>query len=243
MDEGRAFDHVEVIDVETPEEQAKWIVDYIHRAHLGYRPFSSWDDQEFYVQMVVEKATLKSLFDPVCAEFHVPLATAGGWSDLSMRADMMRRFSAHENAGKQCVLLYCGDHDPGGLRISDCLRTNMEELADAIEWSPANLIIDRFGLNFDFIEANKLVWIENLITGNKGQWRGVCLSDPKHPDHKKEYVQSYLAKYGAPKVEGEASGQGAGGRSGALPRSNPPIRQSGFDFDLRGKARRRARQG
>ena len=205
VDEKRAFEHVEDIDLESPEEQARWIVDYIHQAHLGYRPISFWDNQDFYVQMVVEKSTLKSLFSPVCAEFRVPLATAGGWSDLNMRTDMMRRFAEWEAKGKQCVLLNGGDHDCGGLNISNFLRSNIEELSRAVGWSPDNLIIERFGLNYDFIQKHRLTWIDNLITGCKsGPMKGVCLSDPKHTDHLKPYVQDYIRQFGVRKVEAEA---------------------------------------
>jgi hypothetical protein len=154
--------------------------------------------------MVVEKSTLKSLFDPVCAEFHVPLATASGWSDIHLRATMMQRFAEWESKGKQCVLLYAGDHDPGGFLISGKIRENMEAISDAVGWSPDRLIIDRFGLSFDFIEKHGLTWIDNLITGAKGAMRGVCLSDKRHTDHLKPYVQSYLREFGARKVEGEA---------------------------------------
>ena len=215
VDEGRAFDHVQRIDDETPEEQAEWIVDYINTAHSDYWPESFWDDQEFYVQMVVEKSTLKSLFDPVCAEFFVPLATASGWCDINMRADMMRRFAEKESDGKQGVLLYGGDHDPGGLQISNYLRANMEAVSDAVGgWSPDQLIIERFGLNFDFIEKHGLTWIDNLITGAKGKMKSICLSDKRHIDHNKPYVQNYLKQFCGPKkgdkwtnprkVEGEA---------------------------------------
>ena len=48
----------------------------------------------------------------------------------------MRRFADHERAGRQCVLLYCGDHDPGGLNISDFLRGNLADLECAVGWSP-----------------------------------------------------------------------------------------------------------
>ena len=42
--------------------------------------------------MTVEKIDIKSLFDPVCAEFSVPLANRGGWSDLNTLGEMMERF-------------------------------------------------------------------------------------------------------------------------------------------------------
>jgi hypothetical protein len=142
---------------------------------------------------------LKSLFAKVAAEFHVVIQSAGGWSDLNVRAGMMRRFAYWEERGKLCVLLDCGDHDPGGLQISDYLRSNLDELADAVGWSPRDLVIDRFGLDFDFIETNGLVWIENLETGSGGN-----LADPKHRDHHKPYVRDYIARFGARKVEANA---------------------------------------
>jgi len=111
----------------------------------------------------------------------------------------MRRFKKWEARGKQCILLYAGDHDPGGLAISDFLRSNIEELAKAVDWSPDNLIIDRFGLDYDFIEANGLTWIDNLETSSCRN-----LADPKHPDHFKPYVQNYLKRFGARKVEANA---------------------------------------
>lgn len=75
-----------------------------------------------------------------------------------------------------------------------------------IKWSsgtkgydPSELIIDRFGLNFDFIEENGLTWIDNLITGS-----GKNLADPSHPNYNMPYVQDYLAQYGARKCEANA---------------------------------------
>jgi hypothetical protein len=198
-DETRAFDNLEYIDDADPGDEAENIVARVHEAHLGYRPISFWDNQEFYVQMVVEKLDLKSLFTSVCACFRLPIASARGWGDLNMRADMMRRFDEWESEGKECVLLYCGDHDPGGLHISDFLRSNMEDLSGSVGWSPDDVIIDRFGLNADFIEANHLVWIDNLIAGS-----GICLSNPEHADHYKPYVQSYIERFRARKVEANA---------------------------------------
>jgi hypothetical protein len=129
----------------------------------------------------------------------VPLANSGGWADINGRAAMMRRFAEWEAKGKRCVLLYCGDHDPGGLNISGFLRSNLADLSGAVGWSPYDVIIDRFGLNFDFIEAHGLTWIDNLETGAGGR-----LDDPRHPDHGKAYVQDYLRRFGARKVEANA---------------------------------------
>jgi hypothetical protein len=44
-----------------------------------------------------------------------------------------------------------------------------------------------------------LTWIDNLETSSGGN-----LAVPKHPDHRKDYVQSYLRRFGARKVEANA---------------------------------------
>jgi hypothetical protein len=60
------------------------------------------------------------------------------------------------------------------------------------------LIIDRFGLNADFIDREiPQSWTNNLITSS-----GVA--DPDHEDHDKPYVQNYLRQFGARKVEANA---------------------------------------
>jgi hypothetical protein len=198
-DEARSFSNVERISDASASEYARGVVRYVERAHCGYRPISVWENQPYYVQIMVEKIDLRSLFESVCEEFSVPVANAKGWSDINSRADLMRRFAEHEAYGCRPVLLYCGDHDPAGLNISEYLRSNLEELSRATGWSPDNLIIDRFGLNADFIEDNGLVWIDNLITGS-----GERLDDPRHPDHRKPYVQNYIQRFGVRKVEANA---------------------------------------
>jgi hypothetical protein len=99
------------------------------------------------------------------------------------------------------VLLYCGDHDPGGLHISDFLRSNMAEVSASVDWTPDSLIIDRFGLNYEYIMDQCLTWIDNLETGSK---KRLDLAKPSHPDHHLTYVQDYLAKFGGRKVEANA---------------------------------------
>jgi len=172
-----------------------------------------------YVQMGVEKSNVKNLFAKTCAGLYVPIANLGGWADLNVRAGFMH-FKEREAQGKQCVLLVFTDHDPGGLHINKFLRSNLEELARAVQWSPDNLIIERFGLDYDFIEREQLTWINNLAT-SKGEYP---LDDKRHLDHFKDYVQSYLRKFGARKVEADALLKSAGAWARTLPSSHFEIR-------------------
>ena len=198
-DNGRPTANLKYIDRTSVEEEAEDIIARMNAAYQDYHPISLWENQEYYVQMAVEKMGVYSLFEKPTAEFDTPLVNIGGWSDINSRVNAMRRYAYWEARGKKCVLLPFVDLDPGGLRIAEFLRKNLADLSDAVGWSPDNLIIDRFGLNLDFIRRHRLTWIDNLETSS-----GERLDDPKHHDHDKDYVQSYIKKYGVRKVEANA---------------------------------------
>jgi hypothetical protein len=201
IDEKRAAVNLEDLDEDDPLGYATSYTSVVETCWARYEPVSLWDFQQNYIEMADEKNDLRTLFEKVCAEYHVPIWNAGGWSDINSRADTMKRFMVHSEAGRHCVLLYCGDFDPAGLLISNVLRQNLRDLAVAVGWSPDedDLTIERFGLNYDFIMANGITWVDGLMTGS-----GKDLNDPKHDDHDKAYVQDYLRLYGARKVEANA---------------------------------------
>jgi hypothetical protein len=199
IDNGRPTANLKYMDRTSVEEEAEDIIARMNDAYRDYHPFSLWENQEYYVQMAVEKMGVYSLFEKPAAEFDVPLVNIGGWSDVNSRVSMMRRYAYWEARGKKGVLLPFVDHDPGGLRIAEFLRKNLADLSDAVGWTPDNLIIDRFGLYPDFIRRHRLTWIENLETSS-----GERLDDPDHEDHDKDYVQSYIKKFGIRKCEANA---------------------------------------
>jgi len=203
-EESRGFSGVEYPTSDSPTQFLKQYLEAALDCENWFTP--NWfEGEEYYIQMIVEKFDLKTLFEPVCHKYHIPIATSKGWSSMLQRAEYARRFKDAETKGLKCVLLYCGDHDPDGLRISDFLRNNLWDLAN-IRWidktkgyDPNNLLISRFGLNYEFIEANNLTWIDNLITGS-----GKNLASPSHPNFNMEYVQEYLGKIGERKCEANA---------------------------------------
>ena len=152
-----------------------------------------WEGEEYYIQMMVEKVDLVTLFKPVCKKYRVPISNARGWSDIAQRADMCCRFKKAEKKGQKCVLLYYGDHDPYGLLISDYLKKNLADLSEGTGYDPKDLIIDRFGLNHDFIESQNLTWIDNLTSGSG-----------KQPDYSNPVIAAYCAQFGERKVEANA---------------------------------------
>jgi hypothetical protein len=221
VDDAREADNVQDIDNRTPNQFAQNWFAYLDKIDQHYTPFSFWDDQKYYVEMSVEKVDLKNLFAPVTKGFHVPITNVSGWNDINSRAAMSRRFKYWHARGKKCVLLLFTDHDPGGFRIANFARDNLMKVARAVDkadrlaalkrgdqeaaraaiWKPTEetLTIERFGLDKEFIDKLGIEWIENLGTGSGGD-----LADKEHDDHKKDYVQDYIRKFRARKVEANA---------------------------------------
>ena len=174
----RAFVGVEKPNIETdkPEikDTLKWILENVIDGSRYYTP-DWWEGEEYYIQMLVEKIDLKEMWTDICSEYHIPIANAKGWSSILQRAEYARRFQEAEEKGLKCILLYAGDFDPDGLRISNQIKKNLYDIKN-IFWSdqkkgydPTNLTIHRFGLNYDFIVENNYTWIDNLITGSGGE--------------------------------------------------------------------------
>jgi hypothetical protein len=213
----------EGVEEPTNESIENYFRRYIRAALNCYQYYNPdwWEGEKYYIQMLVEKVDLKSLFIPVCKNYHIPIANASGWSDINERAEMADRYlAAEEDRGQKCVLLYCGDHDPWGLKIESTFRKNLLELEEATGYSPDDLIIDRFGLNYDFIEANNLTWIDNLTTSSGKDMSKSYYCYNCHIQHQKDilrcrncnrklyvqplFVRDYIAEYGVRKCEANA---------------------------------------
>lgn len=203
-EDARMFLGVEKPTVGTVKDVLKSMCEDVLHGDRYFTP-EWWEGEEYYIQVLVEKIDLRTLFLPVCSEYHIPIANSKGWSSILQRAEYARRFKLAEQAGLKCVLLYAGDHDPDGIRISDRIKKNLEQVSK-VHWddgvagyNPSNLIVDRFGLNYDFIQKNGYTWIDNLITGS-----GKDLSKPSHPNHNLPYLQNYIKKIGVRKCEANA---------------------------------------
>lgn len=191
-EDARKFDGIHVPDTESMHDYVRSWIETTLRAGDIYHP-DYWDNEMYFIQMLVEKTDLVSLFKPVCNEYHIGIGTSKGWSSILQRADIAKRFKEMEETGHISVLLYAGDHDPVGLGISDTLVKNFYDIEKGTGWSPENLIVDRFGLNYDFIMEHDLTWIDNLETGSG-----------KPADESKPMVKRYVEQFGRRKVEANA---------------------------------------
>lgn len=159
---------------------------------------SFWDYQDYYIQLLVEKSDLKSLFMKICSRFGISIANMRGWGSLEQKATMAANFQRAEEKGLTPVLLACGDFDPPGISISESLEKQFQEYSVFTGWNPENLIIERIGLSYDLIVENGLSWVDNLMTGS-----GRDLGDPNHSCYRKNTygIREYIQKYGERKCE------------------------------------------
>jgi len=221
-DSARQFSGVVETDfwaIDQPADTLAWKLGNFMTCGEDYNPYF-WEDEQFYIQMIVEKIDLVTLFKPVCRRYKVPIANTKGWSSILQRAEYARRFKEAEERGLTCVLLYCGDLDPDGERISDTLRTNLEQVSE-VTWrdnftgyDPSDLIIERFGLSGETVNKLGLTWIDNLQTGSKGELAvqlsdgrivaGKTKSGKRHPNFGLPYLTEYLKTYGVRKCEANA---------------------------------------
>jgi hypothetical protein len=199
----------EVYDYEasrvSPERQAQWAVDDIgerlRQWAEAYHQHAYWEGCDYYVEMIVEKKDLLQIFRATADRYNIRITNGKGDTDIHSRLAMLKRFRDHTYDGRQCVLLAMGDHDPKGLQIVDSLRHTILSCTNlkGLDWDYPEFEVVPIGLTEAQIDDLGLMRIPNLETGG-----GKDLSDPRHPDHDKPYVQDYIAQFGVWKCEANA---------------------------------------
>lgn len=115
--------------------------------NLAYRYSEDyWAGQDSYVEVWVEKDALSGVIERPCNRLRVPHMACKGYMSASAAYEAGQRFKDAHDAGKTCVLIHLGDHDPSGI---DMTRDNGKRLQMFAE-SPVK--ISRIGLNMDQIE-------------------------------------------------------------------------------------------
>lgn len=167
-----------------------------------YWPSSYWKHQHYYPIIWSEKLDVLKLFKPELPDA-IRRFAGKGQTDINSRVAVIQECKWADQNGLEPVILYIGDHDPSGIKISDGIANNLRQISEVMDWEweleemVAEERIVRFGLNSDFIDRNNLLWIDGLETGRDETKGTNDLANPKHPDHQKDYVQSYLQEFGA----------------------------------------------
>jgi len=69
-------------------------------------------NEEYYIEVIVEKNALIGVLDPICRKYHISIFPNVGYGSTTVIHELAERFENKQD--KKCVLLYFGDHDPSG---------------------------------------------------------------------------------------------------------------------------------
>lgn len=106
-----------------------------------------WADQEWHVEVMVEKDALSGVLWPVCRDLDIAITANKGYSSSSQMYEMGQRLDLKASQGKQIAVLYLGDHDPSGI---DMTRDVEERLL--LYSRLYSIEVERLALNWDQIE-------------------------------------------------------------------------------------------
>lgn len=107
-----------------------------------------WRDQEYRVEVWVEKEALVGVLEGVCERNDVPYFACRGYTSQSEQWRAAMRFKKYREAGQLPVVLYLGDHDPSGI---DMTRDHRDRLAMFVR---AEVRVIRLALNMDQVEEH-----------------------------------------------------------------------------------------
>lgn len=106
-----------------------------------------WERQSSYVEVWVEKEALSSVIERPCNRYRVPYMACKGYLSASEAWRSGQRFETMAAAGRRCVLIHLGDHDPSGL---DMTRDNASRVELFSNSSEVEAI--RIALNMDQVD-------------------------------------------------------------------------------------------
>ena len=117
----------------------------IQSAARSYRR-DTWEGQEHYVEVWVEKDALIGVVEPVAVDMDVPYFACRGYVSQSEQWRAGMRFADALRRGQRPVVIHLGDHDPSGI---DMTRDNLDRLS---MFAQDDVTVDRIALNMNQIE-------------------------------------------------------------------------------------------
>lgn len=132
------------------------------RALMGFRTYAApqealrgigasykrdlWEDQDWRVEVWVEKFALAGVVAQICNKLRVDYYPQRGYDSQSQSWRAGQRFADYVRKGQRVIVFHLGDHDPSGV---DMTRDNRERL-ELFAGTP--ILVQRLALNMDQIE-------------------------------------------------------------------------------------------
>ncbi len=121
-----------VPSVHSWDENMETFIDSMKDMARAYA-LNPWDGQRHYVEIHVEKQALSSVLGPVADDYGLTFSMNKGYASQTSFRDASKRFIRATNAGKECICLYAGDHDPSGLDMDRDFADRMQVFGAEVE--------------------------------------------------------------------------------------------------------------
>lgn len=106
-----------------------------------------WDRQPYYVEAWIEKDALVGVIEPTCRDLEIPYMACRGYMSISSIWEAgYERFKPQLQRGKECLLLYLGDHDPSGIDMTRDIFDRMKTFAGS------GVTVQRLALSYDQVQ-------------------------------------------------------------------------------------------
>jgi hypothetical protein len=107
-----------------------------------------WKNQEYHIEVMVEKDALSGILEPICRKWDVRLTANKGYSSSSMMYEIGKRIYDKHEDGLSIVVFYLGDHDPSGIDMTRDIEDRLELYSDGL----AEIQVNRLALNWNQVE-------------------------------------------------------------------------------------------
>ena len=152
----------------------------------------AWINQPNYIEVFVEKETLRTFFHRILAPLYIPVTPIRGFSSLTVVMDAAKRFNLFHD-GPRYVFVFT-DFDPSGESISKDLEFRLKKCLIMLGEEPTLFIENK---------DEKRAEVPNLqvakIALNQGQVEKYNLS-PKYTKTKDPRASDFIEKYGSKAV-------------------------------------------
>lgn len=123
------------------ESQTETLQGIQHHLALNF-----WENQDTYIEILVEKDALINVVERPANTWRLPHMACRGYMSASAMYACGKRFEEAAMAGKRCIMIHLGDHDPSGI---DMTRDNGER---ASLFSYEEIEVVRLALNRDQVD-------------------------------------------------------------------------------------------
>lgn len=110
-----------------------------------------WADQDYRVEVWIEKDALVGVLANVCSDLDVPYFSCRGYTSLSEVWVAARRIEGYLREGKRVQIIHLGDHDSSGIDMTRDIEDRLGIFLEGDGFDYERLEINRIALNMDQI--------------------------------------------------------------------------------------------